>query len=170
MPADGTSAAIAPAEISAFLPASEAAEKRLHPVAAKASVSESPPRRAFYRFPPSLRERDVCAHQVRGYYVSFRQQRTSRRMRLCRRSAEEPTSRAQFECEDVLPVILHADNGPTLLFRRVVHRLAQGADLGIWQSLCRTVSVLACCIIVHHQRRQPRSGARLHVLQHLLIV
>src|SRR6516162_3277258 len=79
MPADGTSAAIAPAEISAFLPASEAAEKRLHPVAAKASVSESPPRRAFYRFPPSLRERDVCAHQVRGYYVSFRQQRTYRR-------------------------------------------------------------------------------------------
>jgi hypothetical protein len=39
MPADGTFAAIAPAEISAFLPASEAAEKGLHPVAAKASVS-----------------------------------------------------------------------------------------------------------------------------------
>src|SRR6516164_2971451 len=67
-----------------------------------------------------------------------------------RHSAAAPP-RHLFEREDALPVVLHADDGPTLLLRHVVHRLAQGADLGVWQSLRRTVGVLRAL----HRRAPP---------------
>src|SRR5277367_5306130 len=77
---------------------------------------------------------------------------------------------ALLEREDALPVVPHADNYPVLLLRHVVHRLAQGAYLGVGEPLRRAVGVLACCIIVHHQPRQPSAAACFHVLQHLLVV
>jgi hypothetical protein len=63
-----------------------------------------------------------------------------------------------FEREDLLPVVLHADDRPALRLRYVVHLLAEGADLGVGQSLRRTVRILAGRIVVQHQSRQPRAG------------
>src|ERR1035438_10314143 len=71
--------------------------------------------------------------------------------------------------ENPLPVVLHADDEPTLRLGFVVQCLSEGADLGIRQSLGRTVGILALCVIVQHNLHQGCSAARLGVLQHLLV-
>ena len=71
--------------------------------------------------------------------------------------------------EDLLPVVLHADDGPAVLLRLVVKRLRKGTKLGVRQALCRAVSVFAGGIVVEHQQHEPRAGAALRVFQHLLV-
>src|SRR5271166_2037497 len=72
-----------------------------------------------------------------------------------------------LEGEDTVPVILHADNGPSLLHRLVVQRLGEGADLGVGQPQRGSVGVLARRIIVQYEHRKPRAVTGLGVFQHL---
>src|SRR6516225_417524 len=39
-----------------------------------------------------------------------------------------------LECKNLLPMILHADDGPTVFLRFVIKRLRERADFGIGQS------------------------------------
>ena len=71
--------------------------------------------------------------------------------------------------EDLLPVVLHADDGPAVLLRLVVERLRKGTELGVRQSLGRAVGVFARGIVVKHQQHEARAGAALRVFQHLLV-
>src|SRR5271170_3055705 len=77
---------------------------------------------------------------------------------------------SSLEREDALPVVLHADDYPALLHGHVVHLLTEGSDRRIRQSLRRTVCVFALRVVVQHRDRKPRAAARLHILQHLLVV
>src|SRR5215813_2916336 len=82
-----------------------------------------------------------------------------------------------FECtracplkgEDAVPIILHANHYPTLVLRLVMERLGEGTALGVWQSLCRAVGVLALGIIMQHEHREPRTITGTCVLQHLSV-
>src|ERR1022692_1529548 len=61
--------------------------------------------------------------------------------------------------ENPLPVVLHADDEPTLRLGFVVQCLSEGADLGIRQSLGRAVGIIALCVIVQHNHHQGCSAA-----------
>src|SRR5262249_35210151 len=82
-----------------------------------------------------------------------------------------------FECtracplkgEDAVPIVLHANHYPTLVLRLVMERLGERTDLGVWQSLCRAVGVLALGIIMQHEHREPRTITGTCVLQHLSV-
>src|SRR5438128_252869 len=74
-----------------------------------------------------------------------------------------------IECEDALPVVLHADDGPAFLLRFVIERLREDADLGVRQPLGRTVGVLALRVVVEYQHQEPCAVARSRVLQHLTV-
>src|SRR6184192_3930915 len=74
-----------------------------------------------------------------------------------------------LECECPLPVILHADHSPALLLRLAVQEVGESAHLSVGQPLRRSVGILAHCIIVQHNHRQPCSDAGFSVLQHLSI-
>src|SRR4030095_10968143 len=74
-----------------------------------------------------------------------------------------------LERENILPVVLHADDDPAALLRLVVERLREGAALGVGRPLGRSVAILARRIVVQHEHREPRAIARLRILQHLLI-
>src|SRR5262245_22937615 len=63
------------------------------------------------------------------------------------------------EREDAPPIVLHADDGPTLLRGFVVQRLGEGADLGVGQPLSRSVGVLARRIVVKQQHHQSSTAA-----------
>src|SRR5271163_2695419 len=77
---------------------------------------------------------------------------------------------SSLEREDALPVVLHANDDPALLPGHIVHLLAEGPDRRIRQSLRGAVGVFAHRVVVQHRDRKPRAAARLHVLQHLLII
>src|SRR5262245_7242169 len=76
-------------------------------------------------------------------------------------------SRPLFEGKDTLPVVLHANYHPTLLFRFVVQRLREGADLGVGQPQPRTIGVFALRIIVQYEYGEPCAVASLRVLHRL---
>src|SRR5262245_19866422 len=67
------------------------------------------------------------------------------------------------------PIILHADDGPTVLLRLVIKCLRKRADLGVGQFLSRTVRIFSLCVVVQHEHRQARTVARLGVFEHLLV-
>jgi hypothetical protein len=77
--------------------------------------------------------------------------------------------RALVEGKNALPVVLHADDRPTVFLRLVVKRLRKGADLRIGESLRRAIGVFVLHIVVQHQHHQPRAIACSRVLQHLPI-
>src|SRR5215510_4164558 len=66
-----------------------------------------------------------------------------------------------LERENILPVVLHADDDPAALLRLVVERLGEGANLGVGQPLGRSVAILACRIVVQQEHREPHAGPRL---------
>src|SRR5262245_53570728 len=72
-----------------------------------------------------------------------------------------------IEGEDTLPVVLHADHDPAVLLRLVVERLRKGANLGVGESLCGTIGILALGVIVQQQHREPLAIAGHRVLEHL---
>ena len=55
------------------------------------------------------------------------------------------------------------------LFRFVIQRLGEHADLRVRQSLRRSVGVLTLSVIMQDQQRQPRAIAGLGVFQHLAV-
>jgi hypothetical protein len=69
-----------------------------------------------------------------------------------------------LECEDPLPVVLHADDCPAVLLRFIIQRLSERADLRVGKSLRRSVGILALGVVVQHQQRQPSAVAGLGVL------
>src|SRR5439155_10933213 len=74
-----------------------------------------------------------------------------------------------LECKNLLPITLHADDCPAVLFGFIVERLCERADLRVGQPLSRTVRILSLCIVVQHEHRQTRTVARLGVFEHLLV-
>src|SRR5215213_10300675 len=64
-----------------------------------------------------------------------------------------------LEREYGLPVILHADDGPTLLLCLVIKRLREGADLGTGQPCDRAVRIFAPRVVVQHEHRESRAAA-----------
>jgi hypothetical protein len=58
-----------------------------------------------------------------------------------------------FERKDLLPVVLHADDGPVFLLCLGIERGGEGTNLGIGQPLRRTIGVLTYCIVVQHKHR-----------------
>src|SRR5215470_8170444 len=59
-----------------------------------------------------------------------------------------------LECKNLLPIILHADDSPTVLLRLVVKCLRERADFGGRQPFSRTVRILARGIVVQNDHRQ----------------
>src|SRR5579871_4695068 len=47
-----------------------------------------------------------------------------------------------LERKNTLPIILHADHRPAVLFGLVIKRLSESADLGVRQTLRRSIGVL----------------------------
>src|SRR5215471_6031849 len=72
-----------------------------------------------------------------------------------------------LECKNLLPIIFHGDHSPAVLLRLVIKRLRERANLGVWQSLSRSVCVLALGIIMQDDHRQPRAIASFRILEHL---
>src|SRR5215813_13414305 len=50
--------------------------------------------------------------------------------------------------ENTIPVVLHTDDEPALLFCLVVQGLCEGADFRVRQAQGRTIGLLAFCIVV----------------------
>src|SRR5260370_29150060 len=76
---------------------------------------------------------------------------------------------SSVEWEDSLPVVLHADDGPSLCFDIVVERLGKRSDLARGQSLGRAIGIFARRVVVLHQHHQGALAARSRVFQHLAI-
>src|SRR5260370_6988800 len=76
---------------------------------------------------------------------------------------------SSVEWEDSLPVVLHADDGPSLCFGLVVQRLGKRSDLARGQSLGRAIGIFARRVVVLHQHHQGALAARSRVFQHLAI-
>src|SRR4051812_16256754 len=89
--------------------------------------------------------------------ISGRKLDTTRSRGICRGCVANSCRVAKLvlEREHPLPVILHADDGPSLCLCGLVERRAEGSDPAIGQSVCRTVSVFARRIIVQHEKSHP---------------
>src|SRR5262245_652449 len=74
-----------------------------------------------------------------------------------------------FECKDALPVVLHADHCPALLFRFVVESLCEGADFGVRQTVGRAISIFTIRIVVQKDHRQASAVAGFGVFEHLAV-
>jgi hypothetical protein len=66
-----------------------------------------------------------------GFQFGVDFERRSKALGLGRHRGDVPAAHALLECENALPVVLHADDGPALTPRLVVQRLREGADLGV---------------------------------------
>ena len=77
--------------------------------------------------------------------------------------------RARLEREDLLPIVLHADDGPAGSLRLLVKRRREGPELGRGHAQCRAVGVFACRVIVQHEQSEARAAAALRVFQHVLV-
>ena len=77
--------------------------------------------------------------------------------------------RRVFETEDAFPIILHADDNPTVLLGLVVECLGEGADFGVWQSRSWAVSVFARRIIVEDDHFETRAATGCCVFEHLAV-
>src|SRR5215831_9423720 len=64
-----------------------------------------------------------------------------------------------LECKNLLPIILHADDCPAILFGFVIKCLRERADLGIGQPLSRAIGILTRGIVVQDDHCQPRAIA-----------
>src|SRR5213594_515517 len=73
------------------------------------------------------------------------------------------------EGKDPPPVVLHADDDPSLRGRPVVQRLGKGAHPGGGQPPRGAVRVLALDVVVQQQHREARAVPGFRVLEHLLI-
>ena len=63
-----------------------------------------------------------------------------------------------LERENALPIVLHADHHPTVPLRLVGERRGESADLGVGQTMCWAVGVLAGGVVVQHKHLHPRAG------------
>jgi len=78
-------------------------------------------------------------------------------------------SGSAFKAEDTLPVVLHADDHPAVLLGLVVQSLGECADLGVRQSLGRSVRIFARRIVVEDEHFEPRAFTGPGVFEHLLV-
>src|SRR5437870_1189207 len=70
-------------------------------------------------------------------------------------------SSASVECEDTLPIILHANHRPASRLCFCHERIGECADFGVCQTSGRAVRVLAFWIVVMHKHHEARAAARL---------
>src|SRR5271156_7248994 len=75
-------------------------------------------------------------------------------------------SSALVERENLVPVVFHADHGPTVLLRFFVQCRRESPDLAVGQTLGRPISVFARRIVVKEEHLQPRTGSGTRPLQH----
>src|SRR5271170_6250702 len=118
----------------------------------KANASKGPKEVSMVHNLPSVRMRAFLLATSAGRQTRLALPRGVLSGVECRVSKMEAGVRL-LKRKDALPVVLHADHRPVLLLRHVIHRLAQGADLGVGESLRRAVGVFAYCIVVHHHHR-----------------
>ena len=72
-----------------------------------------------------------------------------------------------FKSENAIPVVLHAYDEPAILLCFIVERLGESADFGVRKPQCRTIGVLALCIVMEYEHAEPPSLSGLCVLKHL---
>ena len=71
-----------------------------------------------------------------------------------------------FKSENAIPVVLHAYDEPAILLCFIVERLGESADFGVRKPQCRTIGVLALCIVMEYEHAEPPSLSGLCVLKH----
>ena len=74
-----------------------------------------------------------------------------------------------LKSKNTLPVFLHADDYPAILFCFIVELLCEGTDPRIWQTLSRSIRILTLRIVVEDQHRESRAVAGFGVFQHLAV-
>jgi hypothetical protein len=65
------------------------------------------------------------------------------------------------------PIVLHANDEPSVLGRLVIERLCERADLGVGQALRWSIGIFASRVIVQDDHREPRAAASSCIFGHL---